>query len=129
MTMGKELKFPDDTPDQVIGRAIEPLLAPPSDDDAYWGGLHRRIMAHVAEGGSSVWWNISPITARAGLIAAGLALFALGALYMQSREVETRMAFQSVTETELEIARIIPGLDEPYTPVWQRTPAAPGAQR
>lgn len=130
MTMGKELQFPVDGPDQVIGNALEPVLAPPSDGDAYWSGLHRRIMSRVADaGGSLTWWSVSPMTARAGLMAAGLALLALGALVMQAREVQTRMAFEQGIETELEVARIIPGIDE-YTPLWQRTGSSPqGAQR
>jgi hypothetical protein len=69
---------------------------------------------------------ISPNMARAGLIAAGLALLALSALARQTREIEARMAVQSVTETELEVARVIPGIDEPYG-VTARTPGA--AQR
>jgi hypothetical protein len=47
------------------------------------------------------------------MLAAGLALLALGALALQAREIEARMAFQSVTEIPLEVARIIPGVDEP----------------
>jgi hypothetical protein len=115
--MGKELQFPGDAPDQVIGNSVAPLLAPPMDGDAYWAGLHQRIMARVADAGASMmWWSISPMTARAGLLAAGLALLALGALALQTREIETRLAFDAVVETELEVARVIPGIDEPFTP-------------
>ena len=60
------------------------------------------------------WWSVSPGVARAGLLAAGLALIALGALVVQTRELEMRVAYEAVTETELEVARIIPGIDEPY---------------
>ncbi len=113
--MNNELHFPDPAPDRQVAEALQPLLAPPVDDAAYWDGLHRRIMAHVAAAGSpSTWWTISPNIARFGLIAAGLALLALSALARQTREIEARMAVQSVTETELEVARVIPGVDEPY---------------
>jgi hypothetical protein len=114
--MNNELHFPDPAPDRQVAGALQPLLAPPVDDGAYWDGLHRRIMARVAAGSpsTSAWWMVSPNMARAGLIAAGLALLALSALARQTREIEARMAVQSVTETELEVARIIPGIDEPY---------------
>ena len=112
--MSKELRFPDPAPDPQVAAALQPLLAPPMDNEVYWGGLHRRIMARIATVGSpSTWWAVSPTMSRAGLIAAGLALLALGALALQTREIESRMAFQAVTETELEVARIIPGIDEP----------------
>ena len=125
--MNHELHFPDQAPDRQVAGALQPLLAPPVDDAAYWDGLHRRIMARVATAGSpATWWVISPNMARAGLIAAGLALLALSALARQTREIEARMAVQSVTETELEVARVIPGIDEPYGAA-ARTPGA--AQR
>jgi hypothetical protein len=125
MTMGKELRFPDDTADHEVGGALEPLLAPVHDTPAYWDGLHRRIMSRVSEAES--WWTISPGAARAGLIAAGLALLALGALAIQSRELETRMAFEAVTETELEVAGVIRGVDELFGRSLHATPA--GTQR
>lgn len=113
--MSNELRFPDPARDEQIAGALEPLLVPPSDTPAYWDGLRSRIMASVVaqSAARAAWWNISPATARAGLLAAGLALLALGALALQSREIETRMAFDSVTEIPLEVARIIPGVDEP----------------
>jgi len=113
--MNNELHFPDPGPDQQVADALRPLLAPPADDDAYWNGLHHRIMARVASvAAPSAWWIVSPRVARIGLIAAGLALLALSALARQTREVEARMALQAVTETQLEVARVIPGIDEDY---------------
>jgi hypothetical protein len=113
--MSKELRFPDPNPDAELARAMSPLLTPPIDNGAYWDGLHRRIMARVATAGAEgTWWALSPSVARMGLIAAGVALLALGALALQTHETEARMAFQAVTDTELEVARIIPGVDEPY---------------
>ena len=120
----KELRFPDPAPDRHIAAALKPLLAPPSDTPAYWDGLQRRVMARVSNAAAlPTWWSLSPGVARIGLVAAGLAIFALGALALQSREIETRMAFEAVTETELEVARVIPGIDEPppaRTPSQQR---------
>lgn len=123
--MNNELHFPDQAPDREVAGALQPLLAPPVDTAAYWDGLHGRIMARVAQAGApSAWWVISPNMARVGLIAAGLAILALSALARQTREIEARMAVQSVTETELEVARVIPGIDEPYGAPVRTTPPA-----
>ena len=111
--MAKELQFPDLSPDPRVVAALEPVLAPAQDTPAYWDGLHRRIMARVADAGAIAWWSISPAAARAGLVAAGLAILALGALALQTRELNNRIAFEAVAETELEVARVIPGIDEP----------------
>ncbi|HKS05518.1 MAG TPA: hypothetical protein VJR92_04320 [Gemmatimonadaceae bacterium] len=111
--MGKELQFPDVTPDPRVVAALEPVLAPAQDTPAYWDGLHRRIMARVADAGAIAWWSISPAAARAGLVAAGLAILALGALALQTRELNNRLAVDAMAETELEVARVIPGIDEP----------------
>lgn len=124
----KELRFPDPAPDREIAAALSPLLAPPNDSPVYWDGLQRRVMSRIAKDVAfPTWWSVSPGAAKAGLIAAGLAILALGAMTLQSKEIETRVAFESVTETELEVARVIPGIDEP-TPA-PRTPAQPASQR
>jgi hypothetical protein len=129
-TMSRELRFPDDNIDPLIADALEPLLTPPSDDSAYWDGLHRRVMARISSVGTpSTWWAVSPAMARAGLIAAGLALLALGALAVQTSENETRMAYQAVTETELEVARIIPGVDEQPIGTQASRPQTPPSSR
>lgn len=123
--MSNVLRFPDPDVDPRVVRALESVLTPPAESEAYWDGLQRRIMARIAAAGTpSTWWSISPTMARAGLIAAGLALLALGALALQSRETEARVAFQSVTETETEVAKVIPGVDEPYGSA-VRTPVTP----
>jgi len=123
--MSNELRFPDPSPDREVEAALQRLLAPPMDNAAYWDGLHRRSMAKIATvGAPQTWWSISPAMARAGLIAAGLALLLLGALVQQTREIEARMAVQAVTETEMEVARVIPGVDEPIAHAAQRAPAS-----
>jgi hypothetical protein len=123
MTDMKELRFPDPAPDRKIAAALKPFLTPPSDTPAYWDGLQRRVMARVANAAAlPTWWSVSPGVARVGLVAAGLAILALGALALQTRELEMRVAYEAVTETELEVARIIPGIDEPYVAPRAQTP-------
>jgi hypothetical protein len=113
--MDNQLQFPGGDRDVQLASAIEPLLVPPVDDAAYWAGLHARIMARVSEAAlTSSWWVVPPTVARAGMLAAAIALLVLGALAVQDRELETRMAFEAVTETELEVARILPNAGEPY---------------
>ena len=107
--MSKELKFPDPSADAELAAALAPLLTPPDDSVGYWNGLERRIMAHIESVPS--WWFISPSMARAGVLAAGLALLALGAMALQTRQIEARMALRAVTETPLEVAAPIPGID------------------
>ncbi len=108
--MSKHLQFPDPAPDQELAAALAPLLAPPSDTEGYWNAFERRVMARIES--RSVWWFVSPATLRAGMAAAGLALLALGAMALQTRQMEARMAYRAVTETPLEVAAPIPGIDE-----------------
>jgi hypothetical protein len=107
--MDNELKFPDPAADAELTAALTPLLLPPDNSVGYWNGFERRIMAHIESVPS--WWFITPSTARAGMLAAGLALLALGAMALQTRQIEARMAYRAVTETPLEVAAPIPGID------------------
>ena len=51
------------------------------------------------------WWALSERMYRLGMLAAGLILILAGSVYLRSRAVETRMAYESVIET--------PGEDQP----------------
>src|SRR5690349_7087375 len=125
--MSNELRFSDQSPDREVVDALQPLLAPPMDNAAYWDGLQRRIMARIATVGTPAsWWSISPTMAKAGLIAAGLPRLILRARVEQTREIEARRAVQSVMETQMGGARIIPGVDEPSV---HAVPAAPAPSR
>ncbi len=108
--MSNELRFPDPSADRELAAALTPLLVPPDDSAGYWNAFERRIRAHIES--APAWWFISPATARAGMVAAGLAILALGAMALQTRQIEARMAYRAVTETPLEVAAPIPGIDE-----------------
>jgi len=108
--MSKDLQFPDPNPDRELAAALAPLLVPPTDTAGYWNDFERRVMARIES--RAAWWFVSPATVRAGMAAAGLALLALGALALQTRQIEARMAYRAVTETPLEVAAPIPGIDE-----------------
>ena len=97
--MSRELKFPiggRDAPDEELGRVLAPLYVAPG-DEAYWDDLHARIMRRVkvaTEEGA--WWVVLSGWARAGAAAAVLAAALAGALLMQHRANEARLAYEDM---------------------------------
>lgn len=97
--MSRELKFPSggrEVPDDELGRLLAPLYAAPA-DEAYWDDLHARIMRRVrgaAEEGA--WWVVLSHWARAGAAAAILIAVLAGALLMQQRAAESRLAYEAM---------------------------------
>jgi hypothetical protein len=88
--------FDPDRHDDDALRALRAMYAAP-DDAAYWDGLHRRILGYVAaaEGG---WWTAFASWKRLGLIAAAVALVAVGLGTQDTREAETRAAYEAVLD-------------------------------
>ncbi|HEY0971129.1 MAG TPA: hypothetical protein VGE02_09195 [Gemmatimonadales bacterium] len=97
--MSRELRFPSggrDARDEEIARALAPLYAAPT-DEAYWDDLHARIMRRVrgaAEEGA--WWMVLSHWARAGAAAAVLIAALAGALLVQHRANEARVAYEQM---------------------------------
>ena len=93
--------------DDEVTQLLRALVAPPT-DPAYWAGLEARVMARVrgaAPGGD--WEDALTDWARAGLVAAGLALLAAGAALAHSRGAEARMAYEAVvTPTQAPLAPV-----------------------
>jgi hypothetical protein len=87
---------PDRHDDEDALRALRAMYAAP-DDAAYWAALHRRILSYVAaaEGG---WWTAFGSWKGLGLVAASVALVAIGVGTQGSREAETRAAYEAVLE-------------------------------
>ena len=87
---------PDRHDDEDALRALRAMYAAP-EDAAYWAALHRRILSYVAaaEGG---WWTAFGSWKRLGLVAAGIALAAIGIGAQGRREAETRAAYEAVLE-------------------------------
>lgn len=91
--------------DDALTNELRAIVAPPS-DPGYWDALEVRIMARIERGQEDGrWWALSERAYRYGMIAAGLILIVAGSVYLRSRAVETRMAYESVIET--------PGMDQP----------------
>lgn len=107
--MNEEMNGPALVRDDELTTALRGLVAPPA-DPAYWDGLEARIMARIDRArDEGRWWAFSERVYRIGMIAAGLVLILAGSVWLRSRAVETRMAYENVIET--------PGED---TPVFAR---------
>jgi hypothetical protein len=103
--MSDELRGPALVRDDELTEHLRAIVAPPA-DPSYWAGLERRILARIERGQEEGrWWALSERSYRLGLIAAGLTLIVAGSVYLRSRAVEARMAYESVIET--------PGADKP----------------
>jgi hypothetical protein len=98
--------------DDALTNELRVLYAPPG-DPGYWEGLEQRIMARIDRGQEEGrWWALSERAYRFGMIAAGLILIVAGSVYLRSRAVETRMAFESVIEMDLPVYALRNALDE-----------------
>jgi hypothetical protein len=103
--MTDEMRGPALVRDDDLTNELRALVAPPS-DPGYWDQLEARIMARIERGQEEGrWWALSERMYRLGMMAAGLILILAGSVYLRSRAVETRMAYESVIET--------PGEDQP----------------
>lgn len=98
--MSNELKFPAggrDGRDAELGDLLRPLYEAPA-EPAYWDGLHARILRGVAERAADApaeWWMVLSRWSRAGAAAALMAAAAAGALWLQHRATETRLAYEA----------------------------------
>jgi hypothetical protein len=85
-------------------------------DERYWSGLESRIMARVATSANTAdeWWLVFGDWARAGLVAAAIALVVAAATLAQARATEGRLAYEAVLDTPptapLQTADRSPGL-------------------
>lgn len=103
--MTDELRGPALVRDDQLTEQLRAMYAPP-EGESYWAGLERRIIARLEKGtDEGRWWALSERTYQIGLLAAGLTLIVAGSVYLRSRQVEARMAYETVIET--------PGDDKP----------------
>lgn len=103
--MSDELRGPALVRDDELTNELRAIVAPPT-AAGYWETLEARIMARIERGrDEGRWWVLSERAYRLGMIAAGLVLIVAGSVWLRSRAVETRMAYESVIET--------PGSDVP----------------
>jgi len=105
MSASDEMRGPALVRDDEVTNELRAIVAPP-EDPSYWTALEQRIMARIDRAADEGrWWVLSPRAYQIGLLAAGLTLIVAGSVYLRSRAVEARMAYESVIET--------PGADQP----------------
>jgi hypothetical protein len=85
--------------DDDLTRALRAVYAAP-DGDAYWTALAGRIMARIGgEAAAELWWQPLTRWARAGLIAAALALVVARLAVSRDTARETAIAYDGGIET------------------------------
>ena len=97
MTMDTELRFPDDTPDEELRRALRPLVAPPGEE--YWGTLERRILARLAEE-RSAWWSVLGEWLRPAALAAAILLVVATVMLTRVHEADAAIAYGAISEEQ-----------------------------
>jgi len=90
--------------DPDITALLRDVYAPPA-EDAYWDGLHSRILAYVREHQSAVvripvnWWSDLASWAGPGLAAAALLFAAAGIVWSRQKNNEDlSTSYEAVTE-------------------------------
>jgi len=109
------IPFDPDRLDDDAVHALRTVYAAPG-DQAYWDGLHGRIMRHILAS-EGAWWSGFRNWKPLGLAAAAVALVAIGFGAQGVRDAETRAAYDAVlTDTTPSSAyeRVVrtPGLSE-----------------
>ena len=87
---------PDHHEDDDALRALRAMYAAPQ-EPAYWDGLHRRILGYVVAADNG-WSTAFGSWTRLGLVAATIALVAVGIGTQGTRDAETRAAYEAVLE-------------------------------
>jgi len=97
--MNEDMRGPSLVRDDALTNELRAIVAPPT-APGYWDGLEARIIARLERGREEGrWWVLSERAYRFGMIAAGLVLIVAGSVWLRSRAVETRKAYESVIET------------------------------
>ena len=93
---------PEET--EVRGRLAKMYAAPT--DPAYWSDLQIRILARIADSDPGMWWVFLGRWARAGIVAAALALMAAGVASVLRQQAEQQVAYQSVLEERIPVTTL-----------------------
>ena len=119
--MSNELKFPvggRDGRDEELAQMLRPLYAAP-EDEQYWNGLHARILRRVGAAGGAIgdageWWMVLSRWSRVGAAAAVMAAALAGAMWLQHRSTEARLAYDAMLSAPavytMQIDDVTPGV-------------------
>jgi hypothetical protein len=85
--------------DAAVRDGLANIYAAPS-DPAYWSDLQIRILTRIADSDPGLWWMFLGRWARAGIVAAALALMAAGVAAVMNKDEANQIAFQSLLDGE-----------------------------
>lgn len=94
--------------DDRVTRLLRDLVAAPTEPE-YWTALEARIMARVTAGAPQLdWGQLFAGWARVGAATAAVAVLAVGAVLVQMRASEVRVAYEAVIDTPPATRAVLP---------------------
>lgn len=101
--MSDYLKLHTDGGDDEIARGLRALYAAPA-DETYWRGLEARILSRLTEVPGIGWWDELDRWMRPALVAAAIALIAVGVALFRARQMENEVTYEAMlTPTQLPV--------------------------
>lgn len=94
--------------DDRVTRLLRDLVAAPAEAE-YWTALEARIMTRVTGAAPQLdWGQLFVSWARIGAAAAAIAVLAVGAVLVQTRASEARVAYEAVIDTPPATRTVLP---------------------
>lgn len=101
--MSDYLKLHTDGGDDEIARGLRALYAAPA-DETYWRALEARILSRLTEVPGIGWWDELDRWMRPALVAAAIALIAVGVALFRARQMENEVTYEAMlTPTQLPV--------------------------
>jgi hypothetical protein len=89
--------------DAIIRAKLGEIYAVPT-DPAYWADLQVRVLSRIADSDPGLWWLFLGRWARAGIVAAAVALMIAGIASVVTSEAENQLAYRSVMEERVPLS-------------------------
>lgn len=93
--MTDHLKLHTDGGDDEIARGLRALYAAPA-DEAYWRGLEARILSRLTDVPGIAWWDELDRWMRPALVAAAVALIAVGVGLFRQHQMDNDVAYEAM---------------------------------
>lgn len=81
--------------DDAVTRGLRELYAAPA-DESYWRGLEARILSRLTEVPGIGWWDELDRWMRPALVAAAVALIAVGVALFRQHQMENDVAYEAM---------------------------------